>query len=603
VTHKSSKPTWLSVLLLTLVTLFTVGCGDSGEDFVVTGNNNVNPATTGNLTFQFVAAQAATVPAATEQLTFDFFNANGDVILSDDAAFAGTVTIPNVPVSATDVLITAYGPGGVPLVTIEDEVGVAGGSTAVVDLSDAVITEVDLVSVAATPAAVALDVDGPLTQQLSFTGTFSNGDVVPLAAATGATFAFSGFDPAVVSVSATGLVTVTTATGGATSIDVAVSLTDDVVNLLDIPVTVGGPNEVLGTLIVQPESLVFDNQGLLGVIGGLGSLGDLPLGSLSTFRAYFVPPGETEPIEVTQRVGVSFGSFVPETVQANSFTYLYLDGQGIAVGTSPLGPTPAYGTTGQMTVTYIDPNSPSNHVYTDNVAITIGDPSLVGVVVPSAVGGELNLPVGTTGFPVNVVAVYSNGVAVPSPFGAANFFGDTLTATSDNMDVTLTGNDLAITGAGGDTGTIDIFVNGSATATTSFDVNTIAGTGVTDVALSPADITVGPMGSYRVIATYDGGATQDLTAVWGDSGPFNPSGDSSIIDYTTMDNSEVTFGSLLGFEGGRLLGREAKGEGMLTIFPANGLTALGLPGADGTAANDTAAVTVEAIITGLSGLL
>jgi hypothetical protein len=575
----------LTVLLLALVTLFTVGCGSSSEDFVITGNNNnPNPATVGDLTFLFATAQSVTVPAATQNLEFEFFDADGDAVDFATSVFAASVTIEDVPVSAVDVIITAYGPGGIPLVTIADEVSVSGGNTVTVDLSDAVVTEVDLVSVTASPATVALDVDGPTTQQLAFTGTFSNGDVVALTAATGATYVFSGFDPAVVSVNATGLVTVVTATGGATSIDVAVSLTDDVVNLLDIPVTVGGPNVPLGTLIVEPDALVFNNGGLLGAITALTSQN---FDSVALFRAFYIPPGETQPVEVTNAVGVTFNSFFPSTVTADSFAYLNLAGEGLAITANPLAPTPPLGATAVMTVTYIS----EGQVYTDDVQITLGNPTFDSVVVASAPGGSVTLPLNTTGsgFPTVAYARYTNGVSLPIDNGVVNFAGDTFVVDeAANTDgVAVAGNFVTVTaGTAGATVAVNITRNAEATPSASFNVNLINAV-VEEVALAAADITVDPFGTYTVTVTYDdvAGTTQDVTGVW------DPD--------TTDGTGAVGVGSIFGFQGGRLVGLQ-EGDALLelddTDVNANLNTQLGLPGADTDMMNNEADITILSVI-------
>ncbi len=586
-THKSAKPSFLTVLLLTLVTLFTVGCGSSNEDFVITGNNNnPNPATTGDLTFLFATPQAVTVPAATQSLEFEFFNAGGEPVDFATSVFAGSVTIEDVPVTAVDVVITAYGPGGIPLVTIADDVSVGGGTTTTVDLSDAVVTEVDLVSVTASPASVSLDVDGPTSQQLTFTGTFSNGDVVALTAATGATYVFSGFDAAVVAVDATGLVTV--AGEGTTTIDVAVSLTDDIVNLLDIPVTVAGPDVPLGTLIVEPDALVFNNGGLLGALTALTSSN---FDSVALFRAYYIPPGETQPVEVTNAVGVTFNTFFPNTVTADSFAYLNLAGEGLAITSNPLAPTPPLGATAVMTVTYIS----EGQVYTDDVQITLGNPTFDSVVVASAPGGSVTLPLNTTGsgFPTLAYARYTNGLSLPISNGVANIAGDTFVVdeATNTAGVAVSGDFVQVTAGTADaTVAINITRNAEATPSASFNVNLINAV-VEEVALAAADITVDPFGTYTVTVTYDdvAGTTQDVTGVWETD--------------TTDGTGSVGVGSFFGFQGGRLVGLQ-EGEALLELLDDLNFAdvndqlnnGLGLPGADTDSMNNEADVTILSVI-------
>lgn len=580
-THKVAKPSFLAILLLTLVTLFTVGCGDSNNDYVVTGNNNnPNPATVGDLTFQFQLAPQAVVPANTTTLDFEFYDINDDVVdTANGVPFNTTVTIEDVTTSAVEVEITARGPGGVPLALIVDGVVVNGGANTNVDLTNATVTPITLDTITVTPNPVNLDVDGPTSANVAVTGVFSNGDIVPLDADTDAVVTLSGTDPTVATTTGS---TVTAVGDGATTVDVSVDLYGDVASLADVPVNVAGPDVPLGTLIVNPDSLTFTNGGLLGIIDALSNQN---FDSLATFRAYFIPPGETQPIEITPQAGVSFSNFAPGTVTADSFTYLNIAGEGLVLTTNPLGPTVAYGTTATMTVTYIS----EGVTYTSDVDITIGSPEFEEVVVPN---GTLALPLSTTGngFPVTVYARYSNGLALPIgalgivDFGDPALGGDVFgLEVSGNANVAVNNDNFIRTTAAtaGTTATATITRNGDDEAT--FTVNIIDGE-VIDVVLTPADpatITVDPIGSYTVSVVYDDTAdtVQDVTTAWfPDITPGMP-GDASTLALGIFP------------QGGRLLGVE-QGTALLelddTDINAQLNMGLGLPGSNTVTTNDEA---------------
>ena len=114
----SARSSLLTLIVVMLVSLFAVGCGDSGEDFVVTGNNG-NAVPTGNVTFQFAKAQnIATVPAATTQLIFEFLDASGARTGNGATVnFANTVTLA-VPTSAARAVVRATNAQGATIATV-----------------------------------------------------------------------------------------------------------------------------------------------------------------------------------------------------------------------------------------------------------------------------------------------------------------------------------------------------------------------------------------------------------------------------------------------------------------------------------------------------
>ena len=404
----------VSFLLVAFTALFSVGCGSSDNGFVATGGGTTG--NTGDLVFQFTKAQAIAVPTATTDLDFDFFDVNNNSVFFDSQLFANTVVVQNVPVTATRVVITARGPGGVPLALIESPVTVLGGGSNTVNLSGALVTPVTLDSLTVIPNPISLSLaGGPTTAQIAISGNFSNGDIVALGAATGGSASFTDFDALIATVDANGLVTAIGA--GSTSVDVSYTLNGATVTLLDVPVNVAGP---LGQLIVQPQTLQFAPGGIIGAIEDLlvSLLGGDRINNIAFFRAYFIPPNETEPVEVTSRVGVTFSNFFPSTVTADSFTHLNLFGEGIGITSNPFAPQPPFGATATMTVTYIE----DGQVFTDNVDITLDNPQLSAVDVVTAPGGTLTLPsTSVDDFPVVAFAVYGNGLRFPIALGGGPF--------------------------------------------------------------------------------------------------------------------------------------------------------------------------------------
>lgn len=171
----------LTFLMVSLVSLFAVGCGDSNEDYVFTGTNpNVQ---NGNVTFQFeqgVQAQAAVVPVGTDYLTFDFFATNppqsGQLVFEAEADYANTVTVTGVPTTARSVVITAFDVNGFPIATLTSPVNVVAGATTNTNLNGVPVVSVDFATLAVAPNPVALTL-GTATggsRQLEFTLNFDN---------------------------------------------------------------------------------------------------------------------------------------------------------------------------------------------------------------------------------------------------------------------------------------------------------------------------------------------------------------------------------------------------------------------------------------------
>jgi len=216
----TSKSTLLTLLAISLVSILAIGCGDSKE-FVATGTaNQGTPATVGNLSFSFAKAVNAqttgTVPSGTTTLRFDFFSvdppASSGLVTTVTRAFATEITIEDVPTNVVTVLVTALDANGFPLATLQGEANVVLGATTPVDLGDATPITFDALTVTPNPTYL---VEGE-TQQLTFTGSFSNGTVASLPInSTTAGFAFS--QAGIVSISDAGLVSFETGANNTTA--------------------------------------------------------------------------------------------------------------------------------------------------------------------------------------------------------------------------------------------------------------------------------------------------------------------------------------------------------------------------------------------------
>ena len=250
-TQKSAKQSLLIVMLMALVSLFAVGCGDSGEDFVVTGNQGNNGANTGAVTFQFARAQQ-TVPAATALFDIRFFSANGLQVFEQlNIPFNTTITVQNVPTSATRAVVTAKNAAGIPLATIDYTVGVVGGGTA--NAVPGTSTLVTFDTVTATPDPTTVAIGG--TQQISLAVGFSNGDSLSGTAAGGVPV-FTSSAPGVATVNATGLVTGVTA--GPATITVAYAL-NGVTRTDTVAVTVNAAPVGTARLELAPATVNLTN--------------------------------------------------------------------------------------------------------------------------------------------------------------------------------------------------------------------------------------------------------------------------------------------------------------------------------------------------------
>ncbi len=257
--NKNSAPkrSLLTFLMVGLVSLFAVGCGDSNEDYVFTGTN---PGfATGNVTFQFeqdVLTQAAVVPAGTDYLTFDFYATNppasGQLVFEADAPYANTVTVQNVPTNVRSVVITAFDVDGFPLATLSSPVSVNAGTTTNANLNGVPVVPVDFATLSVTPNPVALTLgtQNGGSQQLNVTLNFDNGLSYTVAADELPTSVLASYEienAGVATVNGTG--TVTAVAAGATNGTATLSFNGSTVEA-PFSVTVSGgvitPVTVLG---------------------------------------------------------------------------------------------------------------------------------------------------------------------------------------------------------------------------------------------------------------------------------------------------------------------------------------------------------------------
>jgi hypothetical protein len=299
-------------MLLMLVSLVSVGCGSSSDDFVVVGNNGNNtnpPVPTGAVTFQFVTPQVdvqAQVPTGTQTLHFDFLNSQNDEVFETHVDFAPTVTVVGVPVTATRALVTALGANGVPLATILFNITVDPNQTSTaVPTGPGFVVTFDAVAASPDPMAVAVNA----TQQIQLSLAFSNGTILPGASA-GGTASFNSGNTNVATVSADGLVT--GVEQGTTTINVSYTL-NGVTRNDSLTVNVAGGDDGGGTgnvsvnrLIASPTSVTLTNA------------------TTSTkITARFFPAGSTEG-QVVTATG-TLGNFTGG-VNATNLTYVSASG-------------------------------------------------------------------------------------------------------------------------------------------------------------------------------------------------------------------------------------------------------------------------------------
>lgn len=327
-------------LAVSLVAVFSVGCGDDNGDFVISGNQNA-PGT-GNIVFQFMTAQAGTVPVGTATLAFDFYNnvnpAAGQILYTATSVFANTVTVLNVPVQARSVIITAYDAAGHPLSSLTSAVSINPGVNTNADLTSALITTITFDSITVTPDPAELVVGGQMgtTAQLTLIGNFSNGESITFTAEENAQNGFfTSNDVAVVNVSPAGLLT--SVGVGATTVDVSYEV-NGVTRSSSVDVTVA--SAVADVLTVTPAALT------------------IPAGDASIALEASLSVDGGAATDVTGDPNLSYGLQAPVT--------------GISVdastGVVTVEASVVDGTTATVVATYND----GLHAASDTVAVTVG---------------------------------------------------------------------------------------------------------------------------------------------------------------------------------------------------------------------------------------
>lgn len=259
-THLGTRPAPGQRLLIALAMLFSflvVGCGSSNEDYVYTGNNPGGnpPVASGAVTFGFARAQqTATVPSATQNLRFDFYNAQGATVGSSTTLpFQGQITIEDVPVTATGAVVTALDASGNALGSVRFTFTIVADQTVLAVPVSTPPTPVapTLASFTLAPASAGLNVGQ--TVQLTTLARLSDGTE----AVGGARF-FGSSDASIASVSSSGLVTALA--NGTTTINASYSYGNITRTALATIVvgsgTVDPPDA--GTLSVVPGSLLLN---------------------------------------------------------------------------------------------------------------------------------------------------------------------------------------------------------------------------------------------------------------------------------------------------------------------------------------------------------
>ena len=213
----------LIMVLISLVSVLAIGCGDSQKDYVFTGT--APSANTGDVRFLLdrepVVAQEGDIPNPSRSFAVDFFNAAGDVVLATNGNLDPTVNkfqvdVTGVPSSAVDFVLTIYdGPivggavSGVPLRSFSDDITIVVGNLTVANLELATELNVSLSAVTVSPNPSFVLSNTAATRQLTVQGTYSNGDLVtfPLPSNTSSlTVVLASSNSTVANVSASGLV-------------------------------------------------------------------------------------------------------------------------------------------------------------------------------------------------------------------------------------------------------------------------------------------------------------------------------------------------------------------------------------------------------------
>ncbi len=544
------KPSLLILMLISLVSLFAVGCGDSREEYVFTGT--APTATVGNLTFQFdqvaTAQQAGLVPAGTTSLQFRFYantTANDtDLVYEATAPYADSVTVENVPTTAVFVRVTAYGANGVPLAVLTGNFQVIAGATVPVDLSTPTAVTFDSIGVSPDTVALTLGTNGNNSAQLTVVGNFSNVQSVTFPASSFAANAeFTSSNPAVATVSTTGLIE-------AVSNGSAVITTEYTVNGVTradtTTVTVTGGIVTVDTLEITPSALT------------------LPAGSTSAnLTATFTAAGTSNSVDVSDNV--TYTSSVAGITVDNETNQVAVAANVTAGTTATV--TGSY-TTGNVTVT-------------DTVAVTVGNVSVTEIVVLG--GDSFTFPYDTVFAPLLALRLSDGTLDAYN----ANYPG--LTFSGQDRDVAFTlvsGATFANVTADGEvsfgntTGTATVQAT-AGNATSSFTVTTVDADTyniTVNTAANPVNAEIDDEVPYSIVLNY-GNATQDVSYYWA----LTASGTASIQDY----NQLIANYGIADFLDGLFFVPDEEGTAQLFGAPGNTVNGwLTVPAPGGVSANN-----------------
>lgn len=331
----------LAALFVGIATLLAVGCDSTDNDFFTgTGFD------TGSLAYFLRVNNVTSVPNGTTTLRFDLYDdstpANGNLVLTLDAALADTVTLTELPTSVRSTVVTAFDGNGFPIGQVTVNSQVVGGSAGQVDLSNVTFTAITFDSLTAAPDPVGIA--NQETQQLALTAAFSNGATAQLNQSTFATAAgFQSANTNVATVSNDGEISV--AAAGNTTVTATYTI-----------------NGVSRSDTVTVNTSVFDVAvNIVNARTNFSELDDFNVSVGTSFQPTYLarltgPDGQTATVAVSE---VSF-AFQP-AVAGFSVT---------SSGEVTVASTVTGGTTANLVASYTDS---SNRTYSDTLVVTALD--------------------------------------------------------------------------------------------------------------------------------------------------------------------------------------------------------------------------------------
>lgn len=440
---------------LTLLLFILAGCGSSNNDFVLTGNPQPG---TGTLTFEFMKAQAATVPNATASLRFEFLNASSGALNSVTLPFNVSVTVAP-PVGTASVKITALDANGFPVLSLTGPVTVpAAGQNVLVDMSAFTSTVIAFTGLSVTPATATLSLGQ--SQQLALVASFSDGSTLTFSAALLGQAAYQSSAPSVASVSATGLVS--GLTDGVATIEVSFTDSVNVVQTDSAEFTVGGGTT--DVLTIAPLSA------------------DLPPGATQAFSATFTPAGGT----------------ASDVTATTTFTASSAD-LTFAGALATVSEEAQVGGTVTVTATFVDGQGDTN---TAQASVTVIPLSVVATQFAAPVG-DLELPDAAFTYQVALEEVLNNGQTRPVAVTGFQFESSAPAIADIDANGLITTNNSNAAGT-----TVIRVLDADAVVIDSFTL-TVADTNVSAIQVVPEamDLVVAQGQAYQVLADYSNGTT------------------------------------------------------------------------------------------------